>query len=82
MYFNGQGIPQDYYNSYIWYNIAAAKTTNDDLRKDAVFNRDIVEKKLSKEQILEAQRKSREWKANSDMWKFAERLSRIYETCF
>jgi TPR repeat protein len=82
MYFNGQGIPKDYYNSYIWYNIVAAKTTNENLRKDAVFNRDIVEKKLSTEQLLEAQRKSREWKEKLDFWKWSDRVSRESITIF
>ena len=56
MYERGEGVPQDYKESYKWYNIVAA---GGDL--DAANNRDFVAGKLSRREIAEAERLSREW---------------------
>ena len=57
MYYNGQGVPQDYVLAHMWWSISSA---NGD--KDAVTNRNIVEKKMSKQQIEKAQEMARNWK--------------------
>ena len=57
MYANGQGVPQDYVQAHMWLNLAAAQ--GDDGAKK---NRDIVAKKMSVEQIAQAQKLAREWK--------------------
>jgi TPR repeat protein len=55
MYANGQGVPQDYVLAHMWFNLAAAQG-NEDGKK----NRDIVAKRMTSEQIAEAQRMARE----------------------
>ena len=64
MYANGQGVPQDYIQAQMWYNLAASDLTGDD-REWAVKNRDEIAEKMTSEQIAEAQRLAREWKPKS-----------------
>ncbi|MFP6637844.1 MAG: tetratricopeptide repeat protein [Nitrospinaceae bacterium] len=56
-YAEGQGVPQDYVSAHMWFNLSGS---NGD--KDAVEKRNIVEKKMTKDQISEAQRLARNWK--------------------
>ena len=56
-YEQGQGVPQDYVSAHMWWNIAGSNGF-----KSAVKNRNIVEKKMSKQQIEKAQRLARNWK--------------------
>ena len=56
MYYNGEGVPQDYVQAHMWWNLAASKG-NENGRK----NRDIIAKKMTPVQITEAQRIAREW---------------------
>ena len=56
MYYNGEGVPQDYVQAHMWFNLAASKG-DENGRK----NRDIVAKKMTPTQIAEAQRLAREW---------------------
>ena len=60
MYGNGQGVPQDYVEVHMWYNLAAAQQTGED-RDLAVKNRDVVAGRMTAEQLAEAQRRAREW---------------------
>ena len=55
MYGTGRGVPQDYVQAYAWYNIAAAGGED-----TARANRDIVADKMSRGQVEEAQRVSRD----------------------
>ena len=55
MYANGQGVPQDYVLAHMWFNLAAAQG-NEDGKK----NRDIVAKRMTSEQIAEAQKLARD----------------------
>jgi TPR repeat protein len=57
MYANGRGVPQDYILAHMWFNLAAAQGDG-----DATKGRDMVEKKMTRAQIAEAQRLTREWK--------------------
>ncbi len=57
MYGKGQGVPRDYVQAHIWFNLAAAQ--GDDMARK---NSDIVAKRMTAEQIAEAQRLAREWK--------------------
>jgi hypothetical protein len=57
MYDTGRGVPQDYALAHMWWNLSG---TNGD--KDAVQNRNIVEKKMSPSQIEKAQDMARNWK--------------------
>ena len=56
MYELGEGVPQDYVLAYMWLNLAVAQGI------EASQNRkDRVEQQMTREQIDEAQRMSREW---------------------
>jgi len=63
MYGKGQGVPRDYVLAYMWNNLSNSNTTEEDHRQrtDKAFN--LLEKKMTQEQISEAQRLSREWKS-------------------
>ena len=56
MYANGEGVPEDDVLAYMWWNLAAAQGY-----EDAQGNKDILEQQMTREQIAEAQRLSREW---------------------
>ena len=56
MYANGSGVPEDYVESYMWLNLAAAQGT-----EEAKQSKGILSEKMTKEQIAEAQKLSREW---------------------
>jgi hypothetical protein len=46
----------------MWFNLAAAHLPPGKARDTAASNRDIVEAKMSPDQVAEAQRLAREWK--------------------
>ena len=58
MYRNGRGVPQDDVLAYMWYNLAAAQATF-----GGAEGKDRLEQQMTREQIAEAQRLSREWVA-------------------
>ena len=60
MYSNGEGVVQDYVRAHMWWNLAAAQGN-----ANAVKNRDIVAKKMSTQQIVEAQKLARECQARN-----------------
>ena len=63
MYRLGKGVPQDYMQAHVWYNLAAASCSPPcAIRNLAVEHRDLIELKMTPEQIAEAQRLAREWK--------------------
>jgi TPR repeat protein len=50
MYYDGEGVPQNFVHCYVWNSLAAASG-----HKTAIVNRDIVAKRLSSQQLAEAQ---------------------------
>ena len=58
----GQGVPQDYVQTHMWYNLAASKHPLGEVRNKAVKTRDILAEKMTPAQIAEAQKLAREWK--------------------
>ena len=60
MYAEGQGVVQDYVQAHMWYNLAASQGV-DTARK----NRVSIERRMTPQQIAEAQRLAREWKPHS-----------------
>ncbi len=58
MYAEGEGLPKDYVLAHMWMNLAAAKGV-----QEAVKGRDLLEKFMNLDQLAEAQRLAREWKA-------------------
>jgi len=57
MYDKGQGVPQDYVQAHLWYNLAAAQGT-----EKARRFRDFIAEEMTLAQIAEAQRLARDWK--------------------
>ena len=57
MYEKGQGVPQDYVQAYMWFNLAAAQST-----KGAAEWREHIAARMTPAQIAEAQKLAREWK--------------------
>jgi len=57
MYAKGYGVPQDYVLANMWWNLASSNGY-----KDAVENRDILEKYMSPAQIEKAKEMARNWK--------------------
>ena len=57
MYDDGKGVVQDYVKAHMWYNLAASQGNN-----DARKNRDIIERKMTPQQMADAQGLAREWK--------------------
>ena len=56
MYVRGDGVPEDIVLAYMWWNLAAAQ--GNEIAQD---NKDIIEEDMTREQIAEGQRLSREW---------------------
>lgn len=61
MYFSDNAIPQDYLHALMWSYIASAHATNNEIRKKAVDLSNEIALKMSKNEILEAQRLAKEW---------------------
>ena len=57
MYANGLGVPQDFVSAHMWMNLSGSNGN-----KNAIENRDIIEKRMTPQQIEEAQRLARNWK--------------------
>jgi TPR repeat protein len=56
MYFKGRGVPEDDAKAYMFFNLAAAKG-----EEKGEKNREIIKKRMTKEQIAEGQKLTREW---------------------
>ena len=61
LYADGEGVPKNDAEAYFWWNLAAAQG-----EADAKTNRDIIEKRMTREQIAEAQRRSAAWKPKKE----------------
>ncbi len=66
MYEQGQGVPQDYVQAHMWFNLAASRSPPGADHAKAVKNRDILAAKMTPAQIAEAQRMAREWKPKKE----------------
>ena len=62
MYHYGEGVPRDYLLAYMWINLGVANSTEEGHRKQSGEALDLLEEKMTPEQIFEAQQLSREWK--------------------
>ncbi len=56
MYALGDGVPQDDVLAYMWLNLSAAQGN-----EGAQASKEIIVQRMTREQIAEAQRLSREW---------------------
>jgi len=59
MYYSGKGVPKDKVLAHLWANLAASQGGD----KYSVEKRDEIESYMTPDQIAEAQRLAREWKA-------------------
>jgi hypothetical protein len=57
MYGKGQGVAQDYVLAHMWWNLSGSQGN-----RDAIRNRNKMERKMSPEQIVQAQEMARKWK--------------------
>jgi TPR repeat protein len=57
MYETGQGVPQDYVLAHMWFNLSAAQGN-----QAAALTRDDLANRMTRAQIVEAQKLAREWK--------------------
>jgi TPR repeat protein len=63
MYSHGQGVPQDYVLAHMWLNLASASSQiSNELQEEGARVRDGIARKMTPQQIAEAQRMAREWK--------------------
>ena len=60
MYYDGEGVPQDDGEAYLWANLAALYADASDRDRYAKF-RDATAERLTPEQRADAQRRAREW---------------------
>jgi hypothetical protein len=61
MYGVGLGVPQDYAQAHMWFNLAASRAEYAATRDTAAKDRDELAAKMTPDQIAEAQRMAREW---------------------
>jgi TPR repeat protein len=57
MYGNGRGVAQDYVSAHLWFNLAASRGY-----QRAGKGRDITARRMTPDQLAEAQGLAREWK--------------------
>jgi TPR repeat protein len=62
LYLKGNGVTQDYVEAHKWLNIAAAYSTEKEVRDTATEYRDLAAKAMTPAQIAEAQNRASEWK--------------------
>ena len=62
MYHNGEGVPRDYVRSHMWLNLNLSQETDEDKRKEQAERLNSLEKRMTTEQIAEAQKLAREFK--------------------
>ncbi len=62
MYGNGEGVPQDEAQAYMWFKLASSTFPPGENRNIAVKSHDTVAKRMTPAQISEAQKLAREWK--------------------
>jgi TPR repeat protein len=60
MYANGRGVPQDLVRAHVWLNLAAGAQ-----QPGARSERDLIAKKMTRQQIAEAIRQARAWEPKS-----------------
>jgi hypothetical protein len=67
MYYNGEGVRQDYVQSHMWFDLAAARAETGRIRVETTKNRDIVARRLSPAQIAEARLLAHLWRPQQQM---------------
>lgn len=66
LYEDGVGVPKDFVHAHMWYNLAYSLYPASDANSDQTYEfRDKLAKRMSPEQVAEAQKLAREWKPKS-----------------
>jgi len=60
MYANGDGVPRNYVDAYMWFELALAAGF-----EDAVKYRSLVEEVMTPEQVADARKRAKVWKATT-----------------
>jgi hypothetical protein len=65
LYYAGQGVPQDLVEAYKWLDLAVSRFSSADAknREETVKRRDAVAAQMTPDQVVDAQKRAREWKA-------------------
>jgi TPR repeat protein len=62
-YSNGDGAQPDNVSAYMWFDLAAAYFPGSDTRRNAaVTSRDLLAKKMTQDEVTEAQKRARDWR--------------------
>jgi TPR repeat protein len=63
MYAKGQGVPKDFVQAHMWFNLAASRfdASQKEFRETTAQMRDEIAVKMTTAQIAEAQKMAREW---------------------
>ena len=61
VYAIGRGVPQDFIQAHMWFNLAASRFPPGEARDKAAKARDVLATLMTPAQIAEAQRLAREW---------------------
>jgi hypothetical protein len=61
-YANGETGKPDNVSAHMWFNLAAAHFPYGTGQRAAVNNRDLLVKKMTRDQVVEAEKWAREWK--------------------
>jgi len=68
MYGKGQGVPQDYVLSHMWFSLAASRfpASERERRDMAISNRDTATSTMTPAQVAEARKLAQEWKPKKE----------------
>ena len=64
MYAEGWGVSSNYVSAYMWFDLAAAQSTNEKQSK-AIELRHRISEKMTSEQIVKAKKMFHEWQAKN-----------------
>jgi TPR repeat protein len=64
-YVGGRGVPQDFIQAHLWFNLAAA-SGDEMMRKGGAERREQIARAMTAVQVGEAQRLAREWQATTN----------------
>ena len=66
MYSQGRGVPQDYVQAHMWFNLAASRLLPGEGFNAAIQERNLVAELMTPAQIAEAQKLLREWRPRDE----------------
>ncbi len=66
MYAWGTGVPQDYVQAHMWFNLAASRLLPGEGYNAAIQERNLVAERMTSAQIAKAQKLLREWRPRGE----------------